>query len=334
MKKLISSFLVLSFLSFSLVIESLPFAKSIEASEGLFDNGLEEELLEENQYDTDPASIDYPEEEMLEEEESGVPLYIDGQKQTYTGEPFWAGGELFVPLPAAVQVLNEFEDTASVREESVPYSEDGARRYLEDEELVQEVGGQESVAVRNIEGFGVQAYWYDNPPRLHFETADLLEVEGLRPGVSQQTVENSFNVEWGSAYSSNADYIGYYGDLHEFTYTDRYGHERSGDVPDIQFELKDNELTYMILSSDDYQTTKGIEVGDQLFDVRRMYGQPTLEERIDGKQVYIYHVRDGSLWFISDEDQDIERIGLWKYQVETETSVNDMDEQENSRDEE
>ncbi|WP_026699920.1 hypothetical protein [Salibacterium aidingense] len=239
-------------------------------------------------------------------------LYIDGQLQTYAGSPVFENGILYVSIQAAVQVMNEKAEI----DRDVPYAEESAFEFLEENDYIEEIEEQEVVRVSSLQELGIQAEWEDNPGRLHLETADLLTVDNLRIGDTLNEVDEKLDVHWNTGYGQPADYIGFHGDMHEFTYQDRYGEERTGDVPDMQLEITDNELTYMIFSSSDFETARGVTVGDSLFDVRRAHGSEYIEETIDGKTVHIYHVNGGSLWFIADDNNDVERIGIWAFQIE------------------
>ncbi|SDI25567.1 hypothetical protein [Alteribacillus bidgolensis] len=253
-----------------------------------------------------------PSQEQEVDEEEHV-LYIDGQIQTYAGQPIFHEGILYVTAQAAVKALNnkaEIEEDLPYTERSSPYE------YLEQNNDIEKINNREVVRVNDLQSFGIKAEWLDNPGRLHLETADLLTVDNLQIGDSMDEVNSHFDVHWNTGYGQPADYIGFYGGMHEFTYTDRYGKKRSGDVPELQLEIKDDELTYIIISSSSYETAKGVTVGDSLFDVRRAHGSEYVEEKADGKTVYIYHVNGGSLWFIADDDRNVERIGLWAFQLE------------------
>ncbi|MFB4162792.1 hypothetical protein ACE1TI_02885 [Alteribacillus sp. JSM 102045] len=247
------------------------------------------------------------------EKEQEHALYIDGQLQTYTGEPIFHEGVLYVTVQAAVKALNEKAEI----EKNVPYAEASSPyEYLDRKNNIEEVHNREAVRVDVLQELGIKAEWLENPGRLHLETADLLAVDSLQIGDTMDEVDSQFDVHWNTGYGQPADYIGFYGDMHEFTYTDRYGKERFGEVPDLQFEITDDSLTYMIISSSDYETAKGVSVGDSLFDVTRAHGSDYVEEKQDGKTIYIYHVKGGSLWFIADDDRNVERIGLWRFQLE------------------
>ncbi|WP_158736084.1 hypothetical protein [Alteribacillus sp. YIM 98480] len=251
------------------------------------------------------------EEQEVDEEEHA--LYIDGQLQTYAGQPIFHEGILYVTAQAAVKALN---DKAEI-EEGLPYTGSSSPyEYLEQNNDVEEINNRKVVRVNDLQSLGIKAEWLDDPGRLHLETADLLTLDNLQIGDSMDEVNSHYDVHWNTGYGQSADYIGFYGDMHEFTYTDRYGKERSGDVPEIQLEIKDDTLTYIIISSSSYETARGITVGDSLFDVRRAHGSEYVEEKADGKTVYIYHVNGGSLWFIADDDRNVERISLWAFQLE------------------
>ncbi|SFL53394.1 hypothetical protein [Salibacterium qingdaonense] len=251
-------------------------------------------------------------EEETEENRLEHDLYIDGQLQTHTGGPVFQSGILYVPIQAAVQVMNDKEDI----DRSVPYEGESSIDFLKEQDYIEEVDNQDVVRVSNLQKLDIRAEWIDNPGRLHLETADLLTAGDMRIGDSMEEVDNTLDINWNTGFGKPSDYIGFHGNMHEFTYTNRYGEERSGEVPDMQLEIIDDELTYMIFSSTDFETAKGAAVGDTLFDVRRLHGSEYIEQKIDGKTVHIYHVNDGSLWFIANEEEEVERIGIWGFQLE------------------
>ncbi|RSL31003.1 hypothetical protein D7Z54_22925 [Salibacterium salarium] len=253
-----------------------------------------------------------PPNEQDREKDNKHDLYIDGQLQTYGGSPIFDHGELFVPIQAAIKVLDDKADI----DNDAAYADESLVDYLEENDHIEEVDGRDVVLVRTLQNLGIRAEWLDDPGRLHLETADLLTVNNLKIGDSLEEVNNKLDVHWNTGFGKLADYIGFYGDNQEFTYTDRYGKERTGKVPDIQLEILENSLSYIILSSSEYETTRGISVGDTLFDVTRSHGSEFINETADGKTIYIYHVNDGSLWFIADENSEIERIALWGFQLE------------------
>ncbi|SFE72653.1 hypothetical protein [Alteribacillus iranensis] len=260
------------------------------------------------------TELEREEEQQQEQADSGHSLYIDGQEQSYTGEPIFHQGVLYVTVPGAIQALNEkaeIDPTAPFADELSPYD------YLEDNDFIESVNNREVVRVSHLQDLGVKAQWYDDPGRLHLETADLLTVDDLEVGDTISEVEEKVNIHWNTGYGQPADYIGFVGDMKEYTYTDRYGEERSGEVPELQLEIIDGLLTYIIISDESYETAKGITVGDSLFDVTRAHGSDYVKESVDGKIVYIYHVNHGSIWFIANENtREVERIGLWDTQLE------------------
>ncbi|SDI01474.1 hypothetical protein SAMN05192534_11849 [Alteribacillus persepolensis] len=247
-----------------------------------------------------------------ESQEDGHALYIDGQLQTYTGPPLFHNGSLYVTVQAAVQALNEYietEESAAVSASASSYD------WLREQNHIDTIHNRDVVPIEVLQQQGIKAEWLDDPGRLHLETVDLLRAGDIKIGDSMQEVNRHYDVEWTKGYGQAADYIGFYGENVTFEYTDRFGKERSGDVPEMQVEVIDNTLTYIILSSPDYETEKGIQVGDSLFDAARAYGSEHIKETILGKIVHIYHVNNGSVWFIADDDRDIERIALWGFQL-------------------
>ncbi len=172
--------------------------------------------------------------------------------------------------------------------------------------------GQEAVNIEALQDLGMKASWYDNPDHLHLETGNLLGIEGASVGDSVQAVDRNFDIHWNTGFGQAADYVGFYGGNNEFMYTDRYGIKRTGQVPDVQFEVMDGYITYIMIASADHSTSKGVSPGDPLFEVQRVYGRVHETELIDGNRVYIYEVNHGSLWFIGDEEEEsIQRIVLW-----------------------
>ncbi|MFB5661360.1 hypothetical protein [Alteribacillus sp. HJP-4] len=240
-------------------------------------------------------------------------LYIDGQSDSLSGPPVFNNGELLVPLTAAVRGMNEF---AEVERNAVFTEADSAYDYLEENQLIVEIDGREFVNVTTLQDAGLTADWKDDSGRLHLETADMLSTGNIRVGESIDDINNKIDIHWNTAFGNAADYIGFHGNMHEFTYTDRFGENRTGEVPDLQVEAAENQVTYLILSSSEWETARGAAVGDSLFDVARAHGSDYIQEEIDGKTVHIYHVNNGSLWFIANENKDVERIGLWSGQLE------------------
>lgn len=244
------------------------------------------------------------------EEEEPV-IYIDGQEQKYYGEPIFHGGEIYVPLPVAIAAINEKMKTDDTLIEKISSS---TYDYVNENDYIEQINGREVVSVNHLRHEGIRFEWLDDPGRLHLETTELLTVSGLSVGDTLQRVNEQFDVHWNTGFGQPADYIGFYGEMKEYTYTDRFGKTRSSEVPELQFEIIDNRLTYIFVSDSDYEVAKGIRVGDSLYDVVEQYGSDFIRERVDGKNLYIYHVKNGSIWFIAD-GQEIERIALWSGQV-------------------
>ncbi|PSL50953.1 hypothetical protein B0H94_102230 [Salsuginibacillus halophilus] len=285
-----------------------------ETAEGEFPRDLlgDIEQLKEEVEDADLDEEEHPE---FDELQPDIPVYIDGQEQNYGGAPFWAGGEIFLPVAAAVQALNEYSDVQEALGVNHPFEDERPYDVLDEEGWVQQVDNRESVALRNVEHFGVQAYWFDDPARLHLETGSLLGFSGVPVGATRASAEDAFNADWKTGYGKAADEIGFHGGMNQFNYTNRFGEERSGDVPDVQIEIKGETVTYLIASDEDYATSKNVAVGDDLFEARRMYGSSYEEFEAVGKTVRVYDVREGSIWFIADDRNEIERIGLWHRHV-------------------
>ncbi|MDA3129188.1 hypothetical protein ACFPTR_02930 [Aliibacillus thermotolerans] len=239
-------------------------------------------------------------------------IYIDGQEQKYPGEPIFHGGNLYVPVSVAIAAFHEKMKTDVDLAEKISLS---TYDYFAEKGYIEQINQREVVRVKYLQNEGIRAEWLDQPGRLHLETTELLTVHGISVGDTLQQVNERFDVHWNTGYGQPADYIGFYGEMNEYTYTDRFGKTRAGEVPELQFEIIDNRLTYIFVSDSDYEISKGIRVGDSLYDTVRQYGADFVRAEVDGKNIYIYHVKGGSIWFIA-EGQEIERIALWQGQLE------------------
>lgn len=245
---------------------------------------------------------------------SSITLYIDGQRQ-FSSILFDTDGEILLPYK---QLLIQYTQEAA-------YLEDGIWRtsWREIEDLYEEyellletftVNNREVIRLPEVEKLGYSYTYYDDERQIHLTSQGLLEMAGMEVGMSlAQTNEILPGIHWNTAFAKRADLIGFYGDMHPYQYVDRYGIERKGEVPDIQIEITDGVISYFIVSTDYLSTSKGIRVGDSLTDVTRRYGSTFIREKIDGKEVLIYEVEHGSIWFIANADREIERIGFWDH---------------------
>ena len=244
-----------------------------------------------------------------------IAYYIDGQPQRYSGSITMIHNEYYVPLhPLVIRSEQWSQYVEEIRELGEYPSYVDFVEILEEQLDIEEVNGREMLALHNLDFFGYEYYLYESNNILHLSSQGLIEIAGIHVGMDKDEVEAVLGpVHWNTAFGQNADYIGFYGEMKDYYYTDRYRITRKGQVPDIQLEITDGKLSYIIVSSVEYPTSKGIRVGDPLGDVFREYGSSYVREDIDGKQVYIYDVEQGSIWFITNQERQVERIGYWNF---------------------
>ncbi|WEG16010.1 hypothetical protein PQ478_16050 [Alkalihalophilus pseudofirmus] len=279
-------------------------------------------------------------------------FYIDGQEQRYVGEPVKINGEWWLPLRPVlmeaalfneelndgyryvqkiIRVLNEERKKESLadedsRIESIDSIENRemTEEEKEHEEILSFLSGfsldyfqnRDVIRLADVGKLGFDYYMYQDAGIIHLNSPGLMELAGLSIGLNKEQVNGVLGaIHWNTGYGMTADYVGFYGSENEFTYRDRYGHERTEKAFDLQIEITDNALSHLIVSNAGYETSKGISVGDRLNDAIRAYGNQYVRESIDGKQVIIYDVEFGSIWFIAGSDQSIERIGYWDHQL-------------------
>ncbi|WP_096198960.1 hypothetical protein [Bacillus sp. FJAT-45350] len=244
---------------------------------------------------------------------NSIKLYIDGQPQTYFGQVVEENGEMFLPLrPVMLSV-----ERRVAKETEMVYGLSMEQDYLENIEndiQVQSIRGRDMITLAEAEKLGFESTFYNEEQVLHVSSSNLLTVADIEIGMSRQEVNEILGtIHWNTVFSKQADYIGFYGEMHSYMYVDRYGYERRGEVPDIQIEIIDGTVSYVIVSSPEYLTSKGVSVGDNVSTLFRTYGTSFVREYIDGKEVYIYDVEQGSIWFIANQNREIERIGYWDH---------------------
>ncbi|MBU8908373.1 hypothetical protein [Desertibacillus haloalkaliphilus] len=249
---------------------------------------------------------------------NSVSYYFDGQRQYEFAKPIHNDGHYWFPAaPLLKQVEKQIKydtKTQDSQEEVSVRTIDALMADLESEQVV--VGDREMISDSVLEDYGYSVYHYDQNNSLHVSSPELMTIAGITIGSMKHVVDTQLTgVKWDTAYGKKADVIGYFGEMIDLHYTDRYGIERSGQVPELQIEVTDGVVSYMIVSSPQFSTSKGIVVGDRLTDVIRSYGTNYYRERIDGKEVLIYDVEFGSIWFIANSERKIERIGYWDHWV-------------------
>ncbi|MCM3488055.1 hypothetical protein M3689_01900 [Alkalihalophilus marmarensis] len=279
-------------------------------------------------------------------------FYIDGQEQRYVGEPVKIDGEWWLPLRPVlmeaahfngelkdgygyvqkiIRVLNEERHKMSLADEDTRV---GSIESIENREITEEekeheeilsflssfsldyIQNRDMIRLADVGKLGFDYYMYQDTGIIHLNSPGLMDMAGLSIGLNKEQVNGVLGaIHWNTGYGMTADYVGFYGSENEFTYRDRYGYERKENAFDVQIEITDNALSHLIVSDAGYETSKGISVGDRLNDAVRAYGNQYVRESIDGKQVIIYDVEFGSIWFIAGSDQSIERIGYWDHQL-------------------
>ncbi|MCM3759832.1 hypothetical protein M3212_03405 [Alkalihalobacillus oceani] len=270
-------------------------------------------------------------------------FYIDGQEQRYQGEVVEEAGSLLVPLRPILMNLhfinaewaftsreiNEFlrekrkeqqeAQSGQVKDEEQEKEQDlnplEAVPQLRDLSIV-ERNNREMIRLDDVIRLGFDGYYYQNENILQVNTPAFMEIAGLVVGDSRQKVSGLYpDVHWNTGFGQAAELNGFIGDMVPYTYKDRYGYERTEEVPELQVEIQDDKVSYLFISSDRFPTSKGIQVGDELRDVYRLYGNQYVRDRIDGKQIIVYDVENGSIWFIADQNQRIERIAYWDHHL-------------------
>ncbi len=286
--------------------------------------------------------------------ESKVWFYMDGQEQRYVGNPMYLNGEWSVPLRPILMEASEFHPElsggpsyvqkiirtlneermkeadddllSSVESRLLEESNDGEKMEVELERerillfmedfTLNYVNRRDMIRLADIPKLGFDYYVYEEERMIHVNSPGLGELAGLSVSMSHKSVTNQFSqIHWNTGFAKKADYYGFYGTDKDFSYQDKYGYERVESVYDLQLEMTEGRLSHLIVSTDLYPTSKGIRVGDRVNDAIRTYGSQFVRETMDGKQVIIYDVEFGSIWFIANRDQMIERIGYWDHHV-------------------
>jgi hypothetical protein len=280
-------------------------------------------------------------------EESKVWFYIDGQEQKYVGDPILHNGDWWLPLRPVLteaamfnpdlnqgsidvqnimRVLNEERKRALLEEEEEPREEwvvqtEEEKEY--DEILyflahftLDFIQNRDVIRLSDVALLGFDHYIYEQQQIIHLSSPHLMTIANINLGERRTTVNSILQgIHWNTGFGVEADYIGFYGDENQLTYRDRYGYERIEKAYDIQIEIIEDGLSHIFVSDSAYETSKGIKVGDRMNEAIRAYGNQFIRESIDGKQVVIYEVELGSIWFIADADQTIERIGFWDHHL-------------------
>ncbi|MCM3715167.1 hypothetical protein M3202_13845 [Alkalihalobacillus oceani] len=266
-------------------------------------------------------------------------FYIDGQEQRYQGEVVEEAGSLLVPLRPILMNLhfiddewaftsreiNEFlrEKRSGQQETRSGQGEDEEQEMnpLEAVPLLRDLpfvekNNREMIRLEDVIRLGFDGYYYQNDDILQVNTPAFMEIAGLVVGDSRQKVSGLYpDVHWNTGFGQAAELNGFIGEMVPYTYKDRYGYERTEEVPELQVEIQDDRVSYLFVSSDRFPTSKGVQVGDELRDVYRLYGNQYVRDRMDGKQIIVYDVENGSIWFIADQDQVIERIAYWDHHL-------------------
>ncbi len=263
--------------------------------------------------------------------EEQIHSYLDGQEQPYQGQVVQDVEGIWIPLKPILLKLNDVQpeweiDTKMIndflRERRLAAREE---REIEADllEVVTELKGieikdidhREMIHLDDVEWLGFDVYFFQNERILHINTPKLGELAELYIGDHKEKVDQLYEVHWNTGFGQGADLIGFIGDMLPYSYIDRYGYERTGEVPELQVEIKDGQITYLFVSSDRFETSKKIKIGDRLSDVYRVYGSQYVRDRVDGKQIVVYDVEFGSIWFIANEKQIIERIAFWDHHL-------------------
>ncbi|TWI57188.1 hypothetical protein [Halalkalibacter nanhaiisediminis] len=259
-----------------------------------------------------------------------VYFYIDGQEQRYQGDIVINQDGMWVPLRPVFENLSYIHNDWGLDSRTINQFIRAQRNEHNKEELheivtdypflmdikVKQINNRAMIHLDNVYQLGFDAFYFESEQILHINTPALMEIAGLRIGDNISGVNRLFpDVHWNTAFGQEADFIGFIGDMEEYSFIDRYGYERVEEVPELQVEIKNNQVTYLIASSERFPTSKGIKVGDRLNDVYRAYGNQYVRERLDDKQIVVYDVELGSIWFIANRDQEIERIAYWDHQL-------------------
>lgn len=260
--------------------------------------------------------------------EERIYFYLDGQEQRYDGDVVVIDRQLFLPLRPLLLNLQYVDETWAIDRRLVAEClRDVYKGDLENCTLFEIVPPLDDVDIRFIDRramislddakrLGYDVYFFEKEKILHVNTANLHELAGLRIGESMDVVAEKFpDVDWNTAFGQPADYVGFIGANVPYTYVDRYGYVRKGEVPEVQVEIRDGNISYIFVSSDRFPTSKRVKVGDHLRDVFQAYGSQFVRDEVDGKQIVVYDVEFGSIWFIANNEQIIERIAYWDHHL-------------------
>ncbi|NEU29718.1 hypothetical protein GN156_02875 [bacterium LRH843] len=255
-------------------------------------------------------------------------FYLDGQEQRYQGEVVEDQTGMWVPIRPILSNLgyvhSEWEmDSTAINQflRGIRQKDKEAVENIEEFEFLQDlnvsqVNKRDMIHIDEVKQLGFDVFYYHSKKILHINTPRFMEIAGIVVGDRKGEVERLFpEVHWNTAFGQDADFIGFNGDMLPFSYKDRYGYERNEEVPELQVEIKDDHVSYVIVSSDRYPTSKKIKVGDRLTNVYRTYGTGYVRDRVDDKNIIVYDVEFGSIWFIANSDQEIERIAYWDHHL-------------------
>lgn len=252
-------------------------------------------------------------------------FYIDGQEQRYQGEVVIDQEGIWVPIrPILSHLLYINEDWELDSQTINRFLRDELNEEEEENEVwgfllgaeVKQINSRDMLHLDDVYQLGFDAFYFESERILHVNTPTFMEIAELSVGDSQEAVKRMFpDVHWNTGFGQEADLIGFIGDMHAYSYIDRYGYERKEEVPDLQVEIKNKRVTYLLVSSKRFPTSKNIKVGDRLTAVYRAYGNQYVRQAADDKQVIVYDVELGSIWFIANREQEIERIAYWDHHL-------------------
>lgn len=251
--------------------------------------------------------------------------YLDGQDQRAFGAVIETDEGLWLPARSILQKLQyvneEWELDNKEISDFIRSKVDESFEWEEEIDFLIDVhvelmNNELMIHLQEVKNLGFDAYYFKKAHILHVNTPSFMEIADLSIGQSKADVEKEFpEVHWNTGFGQAADVIGFIGSMHSYSYVDRYGYERKGEVPDIQVEIKNDRVSYILVSSNKYPTSKNVKVGDSLRTVYAHYGSNYVRDRVDNKEVIVYDAEFGSIWFIGNEDNEIERIGYWDHHL-------------------
>ena len=257
-----------------------------------------------------------------------VYFYLDGQEQRFQGDIVIDQDGIWVPARPILSNLQYINADWELNSRTINQflrsqrDEDPLTNEIEEEfEFlhnieVKQLNNRDMLHLNDVYQLGFDGFYFESEQILHINTPAFMAIAGLMVGDTIEDVERLFSdVHWNTGFGQEADYIGFVGEMLDYSYIDRYGYERIDEVPELQIEIKNDKVSYLLVSSDRYPTSKNIKVGDRINDVYRAYGSQYVRQRADDKQVIVYDVEVGSIWFIANRDQEIERIAYWDHHL-------------------